>query len=107
MKLSTNLIIKLLLIIVFISGSLMAGEATYQLPPKAITDIVDAPWTPRLSVSPDHDWILMKQYPGLPSIEEVSKEELRLAGLRLNPKTFGNNLLQTFQPHTLTSQISA
>jgi len=62
---------------------------TYQLPPKAIADLIDASPTPAVSISPDHGWMALLELPGLPSIEEVAQPELRLAGLRINPRTNG------------------
>lgn len=64
-------------------------EQTYKLPPQELIDIADAPFTPRISFSPDNEYFLLLEYPGFPSIEEVSQPELRLAGLRINPRTNG------------------
>ena len=61
------------------------------MPPKPIADLIDAAPTPGLSVSPDDHWLLLMEQPSLPSIEEVSEEELRLAGLRINPATNGQS----------------
>jgi dipeptidyl aminopeptidase/acylaminoacyl peptidase len=65
----------------------------YQEPPKAIVDLVDAPPTPYIDVSPGDTlngrWALIEQISGLPSIADLAQPELRLAGLRFNPKTNG------------------
>ncbi len=61
----------------------------YQTPPDAIAALVNAPATPGVSFSPDRKWMLLLEQPGYPSIEEVSQPELRLAGLRINPRTNG------------------
>jgi dipeptidyl aminopeptidase/acylaminoacyl peptidase len=61
----------------------------YRLPPQVLVDIIDAPPTPGVMLSPDHQWLLLLQQPGLPSIEEVAQPELRLAGLRINPRSNG------------------
>jgi len=71
------------------AGNLASTDLTYQMPPQAVADLVDALWTPRVSISPDKEWMLLMQYPGLPSINEVSQPELRLGGLRINPRTNG------------------
>lgn len=63
--------------------------AGYQTPPAAITALVDAPATPGVSFSPDRKWMLLLEQPGYPSIEEVAQPELRLAGIRINPRTNG------------------
>ncbi len=38
----------------------------YQTPPKAIADLIDAPVTPGLSISPNDDWLLLMERPSLP-----------------------------------------
>ncbi|WNJ19540.1 prolyl oligopeptidase family serine peptidase [Pontibacter sp. G13] len=60
----------------------------YQTPPKPIADLIDAPTTPWTSLSPDNQVMLLMDNPSLPSIEEVAAPELRLAGLRINPRAF-------------------
>jgi len=84
----SHLLTLLLLFLICIPLS-ASDNSGYKLPPKPIADLIDAPWTPRISLSPDGQWILLMQYPGYPSIEEVSQPELRLAGLRINPRTNG------------------
>ncbi|HEX2038026.1 MAG TPA: prolyl oligopeptidase family serine peptidase [Chloroflexota bacterium] len=61
----------------------------YRLPPPAMVELADAPETPDVSVSPDGRWLLLMERPGLPPIAELAQPELRLAGLRLNPRTNG------------------
>lgn len=61
----------------------------YQLPPEEIVKIVDAPVTPAVSVSPDKTTILLIERAPIITITELSAEELRLGGLRINPATGG------------------
>jgi len=61
----------------------------YQLPPAEIVKIVDAPQIPTLSVSPDKTTIVLIERAGLITIKELSAEEFRIAGLRINPATNG------------------
>ena len=65
----------------------------YQLPPKAIVDIVDAKPTPGVKLSPssagEKRWLLIEHFAGLPTVAELARPELRLAGIRFNPKTDG------------------
>jgi len=71
-------------------GIAQAQEAlTYQTPPKAIADLVDAPLTPTVSFSRSGDFMLLLERPGNPSIEELAQPELRIGGLRINPATNG------------------
>nr|MBN2277864.1 S9 family peptidase [candidate division Zixibacteria bacterium] len=62
------------------------AEQTYQSPPQVIADIIDAPPTPLISVSPDSRWLLLMDRPGFPPIDEVARPELRLAGVRIDPQ---------------------
>jgi dipeptidyl aminopeptidase/acylaminoacyl peptidase len=66
----------------------------YQLPPKAIIDLVDTKPTPEVQLSPlaaqkAKRWMLIEYVSGLPSIADLAQPELRLAGLRFNPRTDG------------------
>src|SRR5437879_4809829 len=61
----------------------------YQRPPKAVTDILDTPPLPGVSVSPAGDHIFLVRTARYPLIEEVAASQLRLAGLRIDPKTNG------------------
>jgi dipeptidyl aminopeptidase/acylaminoacyl peptidase len=65
----------------------------YQEPPKAIVQLVDVRPTPDVEVSPRDElgvrWLLIEAISGLPSIADLAQPELRLAGLRFNPKTNG------------------
>jgi dipeptidyl aminopeptidase/acylaminoacyl peptidase len=65
----------------------------YQQPPKAIVELVDVRPTPNVEISPgegsDRRWLLIEAISGLPSIADLAQPELRLAGLRFNPKTNG------------------
>lgn len=64
-----------------------AQEGGYRLPPAALQAIVDAPRAPALSLSPQRDLAAVVQTPPLPGIAEVAQPELKLAGLRINPRT--------------------
>ena len=75
--------------ILFVLPAYNQEPLSYQEPPQAIIDLVDAPSTPAISISPGNDVILLTDSPELPSIEELAMEELRLAGIRFNPLTNG------------------
>jgi dipeptidyl aminopeptidase/acylaminoacyl peptidase len=75
------------------------AQAQYQLPPAPLQAIVDAPRAPNLGLSPHRDLASMVDTPALPGIAEVAQPELKLAGVRINPRTyspsrftFGSNL---------------
>jgi dipeptidyl aminopeptidase/acylaminoacyl peptidase len=71
--------------------TLLAAQQGYRQPPAPIADILDAPQTPAVFVSPDRTWLLLAERASLPSIAELSEPELRLAGLRINPRTGGRS----------------
>ena len=61
------------------------GQQTYQLPPQEVVDIIDAKPVPAISLSPDRKWMLMVERPAMPSIADLSRRMLRLAGMRIDP----------------------
>ncbi|HWR82506.1 MAG TPA: prolyl oligopeptidase family serine peptidase [Candidatus Deferrimicrobium sp.] len=80
-------------------------ELPYQMPPKAIADLVDAPPTPIVFVGPDQQWLLILKYPPLTTLEDLSQPELRLAGLRINPRTNGPSR-QTYYTEAVFKKLS-
>jgi len=60
--------------------------AQYKMPPKEIADVVDAPPPPITTISPDGKWILVQNIPPLLTIEDLSRPELKLAGIRFDPE---------------------
>lgn len=64
-----------------------ADSARYQTPAQPIVDMVDAPPIPQTVLSPSRDWIMLLERPALPPLAELAQPELRLAGLRINPRT--------------------
>jgi dipeptidyl aminopeptidase/acylaminoacyl peptidase len=74
---------------VLLSEPGFGAPQTYQKPPKAITDILDAPPPPVAIVSPTGDYVLLLQAERYPPIAELAEPMLRLAGLRINPQNNG------------------
>jgi dipeptidyl aminopeptidase/acylaminoacyl peptidase len=73
----------------FLSTSLMAQEdAAYKLPPKDIADMLNAKPTPTVSMDEKAEWLLFTESNSYPSVEELAKPELRIAGLRINPANY-------------------
>ena len=64
-------------------------ETGYQLPPKAIVDILDAPPPPMAVVSPARNVMALLDRASMPKIADLAEPMLRLAGARINPKTNG------------------
>ncbi len=67
--------------------SIFAESVPYRMPPKAMADIADAAPTPGVILDPTGTWLLLLEHPALASIADLAREELRLAGIRLNPST--------------------
>ncbi|MBL8855656.1 MAG: S9 family peptidase [Planctomycetaceae bacterium] len=65
------------------------GDDGYMQPPANVVDILDADPTPQISTSPDGKWLLLVQRPAMPSIADLSRRMLRLAGMRIDPVANG------------------
>ena len=80
----------LFVLLSFVTGSIIAQDGLkYQKPPEEIVAIMTASPTPSVSISPDGTTIALTERPGMPSIEDLSREELRLGGLRIDPAVNG------------------
>ena len=77
----------------FLIAFLLFGNAftqeklNYQKPPQAILDLVDAPLAPSAYLNNEGTQIVLLYRDAYKSIAEMSEKEMRLAGLRINPKT--------------------
>jgi dipeptidyl aminopeptidase/acylaminoacyl peptidase len=71
-------------------GAALAQEA-YKKPPKEILDVLNAPATPGESLSPSRDFLILRESLSYPPIADVAQPMLRLAGLRINPRTNGSH----------------
>ncbi len=79
-----------LLVLVAGVGAARAQEALeWQVPPEPLPQLIDAPRTPSVVLSPDGSWLLVRHYQSHPTLAELAQPELRLAGLRINPRTHG------------------
>ena len=74
-----------LLFLVFIGYS--QESLTFQKPSEEILNLVDAPLAPSVLITDDGKHMVMLYRDAYKTIEELSEDELRLAGLRINPKT--------------------
>ena len=82
----------LLLVLASCTGAAPAQNAAgfpYQRPPKVIADILEAPATPLLLVSPARDRGLLASSLRNPPVADLAQPALRIAGLRINPATNG------------------
>ena len=82
--------IKHLLSITLIAITTVASaqkSSIYQKPPKEILDLVDVSRAPSVLMDDDKNQMVLLYRNSYKSIEELSKEEMRLGGLRIDPKT--------------------
>ena len=79
----------LLLFCLIVNQIFSQENLPYQRPPEEIAKLVEAPPAPLLRISPDKTTMILLERSDFPSIEELSRPELRLAGLRINPDNYG------------------
>ncbi len=78
------------LMLAFLGATIIANAQqaiSYQLPPKEIVELVDAPQIPEQEFSKDGQWMLVLEAPNYQSVEQISQPVLGVAGLRINPVT--------------------
>ena len=63
----------------------LSAQEPYKVPPKEVVDIVDAPPTPSVSMSPDGGTMALVDRESMPSIAYLSEPILRIAGMRITP----------------------
>lgn len=79
--------LSLVTLILFVFVGFSQEKLTYQKPSKEILDLANAPLAPLVQTSEDGAHMVMLYRDYYKTIEELSEKELRLAGLRINPKT--------------------
>lgn len=80
---------RILLLILLVSViQINAQESiTYQTPPQEILELVDVPRAPSVLIDDAKNYMVMLYRDSYESIDDLSQEELRLGGLRIDPKT--------------------
>ncbi|MCX6141761.1 MAG: hypothetical protein NTZ35_00935, partial [Ignavibacteriales bacterium] len=73
-------------VMLIVAAVVLNAQTTYKLPPKEVVDILDAPPTPMVVVSPRGDALFLAEYPSQPSIGLISRPILRLGGVRIDPQ---------------------
>ncbi|MBT8220522.1 MAG: prolyl oligopeptidase family serine peptidase [Bacteroidia bacterium] len=79
----------LLLITIILTSIASFGQTSlnYQLPHEDILKLIDAPLPPSVQMNTEGTHALLLYRKAYKDIEELSEPEMRLAGLRINPKT--------------------
>lgn len=63
-----------------------SDTTAYRTPPAEIEALVTASPAPSVGLSPDAEWMLLATRPALPSLADLSRRMLRLAGIRIDPQ---------------------
>jgi dipeptidyl aminopeptidase/acylaminoacyl peptidase len=82
--------------VLLISLAPLSAEESYKKPPKEILDVLNAPATPGVSLSPSRDYVLLTRSDRYPPISELAQPMLKLAGLRINPRSNSPHRAQSF-----------
>jgi len=77
----------LLLVILAMTFCAAFAQERYEKPPKQILDVLNAPLPPTPFVSPTRDMVVFAKRVRYPPISDLAEPMLRLAGVRLNPRT--------------------
>lgn len=83
---SSAFVLRLALLLVVTFVPRWAVAQGYQAPPPELARFVDAPSSPSVSVSPDRTTLAIMPGRSLPTIADLAQPELRIAGLRINPR---------------------
>jgi len=84
-------IIRLLTIAIsiFYSNAMAQLDIEYQEPPEPLKSLVMAPANPSVITNPSGEWSAILEQHSMPGINQLSQPELRIAGIRINPRTNG------------------
>ena len=74
-------------LLVFATCTFSQDNTEYQKPPQEILELVDVPRAPGVLMDDEKENMVLLYRDPYKSIEELSKEELRLGGLRIDPST--------------------
>jgi dipeptidyl aminopeptidase/acylaminoacyl peptidase len=91
-----------------LSTALLAQPQTsvpsgYLLPPRPIVDVLDAPPPPTVDLAASGEAMAVLERSSLPALAELAQPMLRLAGVRINPKTNGLHRAVRYRALTIKS----
>ena len=96
---------KILLLIVSINYSLFSQE--YKIPPEVIKNLVEADPQPTLNLNNKGTLGLIIKRDGYQSISDLAKDELRIAGTRLDPVRYTSSRMTYYKSFSLIDIKSA
>lgn len=77
------------LVVPLLSSPASADPTRYEAPSPAVSTILDAPRPPVIRLSPDKEWMALLDRPDLPNIGDVAAPVVKVAGIRIDPRTNG------------------
>lgn len=86
--------LSILYLTVALTALSVTAQQGYKKPSKDVLDILSAPPTPTVSLSPTRDTILLATSLRYPPLADLAQPMLRLAGNRINPNTNGPHRFQ-------------
>src|ERR1035437_4512173 len=76
-------------ILLVLAAIFLSGAEPYRKPPQAVLDVLNSPLTPTLAIGPTRHFAMQGQPVRYPPIAELAQPMLRIAGMRINPRTNG------------------
>ncbi len=95
---------KIILLFFVISSSLFSQE--YKIPPDVIKSLIDANPQPSLNLNNNGTFGLILNRDGYQSIDELAKDELRIAGKRLDPLRYTSSRMTYYKSFSLIDILS-
>ncbi|MEI6053361.1 MAG: hypothetical protein WCQ44_11710, partial [Opitutaceae bacterium] len=95
-----------MLLLSALSFTTVPGETHYKLPPKEVVDILDAPPTPRVIVSPAKNAMLLVEYRPNPSLEFIAQPILRIGGIRISPRLSAQQRITQYTGITIKNLVT-
>jgi dipeptidyl aminopeptidase/acylaminoacyl peptidase len=91
----------LVALVALVAPVALLSQEGYRVPSPDLVAIVDAEPTPSVSIDPTGRMLVLMSRRSLPTIAELAAPELRLAGLRIDPRTNGPSRFQGVSGLTL------
>jgi len=79
------------------------NQVNYKTPPTEIIKLLEAKATPEVLIGPTGEWLLQKSNTSFPSIVELSKPEIRIAGIRFDTVNYCQTRVSYNDSLTLTN----
>ncbi|MCG9973195.1 S9 family peptidase [Christiangramia crocea] len=83
-------------LLLFVFSTMAQENLDYQKPPQEILELVDVPLAPSTIIDSEGEMMIFLYRDQFKSIAELSEQEMRLAGLRINPVTNINSRARYF-----------